>query len=398
MSSNTASPSKSFKNSDVDGYIHNVSDIRVARSGVRYFDFNIQENEQQTRIVCFSPEKRPTLKEKQQARSPVTLANISPQKRKYNPEATEYTMNKFSRVVNKKNLSFPWKPFETRSTGSEVIPICQIVNGAQSTGDLVAVKAKVVSKSTRQTVYAQTTRKSFDKSSAIVADTTSAIPLTLWEENIDQVQNGASYLFENVRVSFYQRNFLATTTKTAVHKIEEVINFSDDTKLAIDALEPKTSENECFVGKVIAAEVTRTLACVSCKFRADEENSAQVVVKCPACKISMLKQTMTTHINTTVIITKATGECVGRFICPMKVLESLFTNLAANADYNIAETQVSKLSSDMITETILRLENVQFSTLKDEKVVQSIDLLPIPPQETEVPAQDIANIDIAQDN
>jgi ssDNA-binding replication factor A large subunit len=226
MSSSNASASGSkCANAEVDGYIHNVSDIRVAKSGTRYFDFSVQENERQMRVVCFSPEKRSTLKEREQSRSPVTLANVSPQKRKYDPESTEYTMSKYSRVINKKNLSFPWKPFEAQDTGNTVIAISEIVSAAQSNGNLVAVKGKIVSKSPPETIYSHTMRKSLNKVDAIVADSTSAIRLTLWQNNIHDVEEGACYLFENLRVSFYQRNYLATTTRTTSKQIEEPSNF-----------------------------------------------------------------------------------------------------------------------------------------------------------------------------
>jgi hypothetical protein len=107
MSSNSFASGSKSTDGEVDGYIHNVSDIHVAKSGTRYFDFSVQQNERQTHVVCFSPEKRSMLKEREHSRSPVTLANISPQKRKYDTESTEYSMNKYSRVINKKNLSFP---------------------------------------------------------------------------------------------------------------------------------------------------------------------------------------------------------------------------------------------------------------------------------------------------
>ena len=66
--------------SNVDGYIHNVSAINTAKSGNYYFDFTIQENEEQRRVVCFSPEKRSTLKTKEERKLPVRLVNVSPQK------------------------------------------------------------------------------------------------------------------------------------------------------------------------------------------------------------------------------------------------------------------------------------------------------------------------------
>lgn len=58
----------------------------------------------------------------------------------------------------------------------------------------------------------------------------------------------------------------------------------------------------------------------------------------------------------------------------MKVLDSLFCSLA-NADlYNIAEKEAAKLSSEMITETLLRIEKVSFSVSTDEKVVHSMEM------------------------
>ena len=258
-----------------------------------------------------------------------------------------------------------------------MIAISEIVSAAQSNGNLVAVKGKIVSKSPPETIYSHTMRKSLNKVDAIVADSTSAIRLTLWQNNIHDLEEGACYLFENLRVSFYQRNYLATTTRTTSKQIEEAIELSEDSKLAVEALMPTKSEIESFIGEAIAAEVTRTFGCLNCKFRTDEQSCGGAVVKCSSCNVSMLKQNMPTHVNTNIIVTKATGECVERLMCPMKVLDSLFSKLAADGNYNISEKQVGKLSSELITETILRLDNVLFSTLKDEKVIQSMDLVTV---------------------
>ena len=42
------------------------------------------------------------------SKSPVALENVSLQKRKFGDDM-EYKMNYYSKVVAKKNLSFPWK-------------------------------------------------------------------------------------------------------------------------------------------------------------------------------------------------------------------------------------------------------------------------------------------------
>lgn len=90
----------------VDGYVHNVSDIHTgSMTGTHYIDFSIQENEPQMRVVCFSPEKRQTLIDREKpTKSSVRLMSVSPKKRKYNPESNENIMNKYSKVINQERL------------------------------------------------------------------------------------------------------------------------------------------------------------------------------------------------------------------------------------------------------------------------------------------------------
>ena len=69
---------------DASGYIHDVSEIKVAaKSGIRYFDFKIQQDASEARVVCFSPNKRDDLKEREKRKSLTRLVKVSPQKRKY---------------------------------------------------------------------------------------------------------------------------------------------------------------------------------------------------------------------------------------------------------------------------------------------------------------------------
>ena len=78
-------PNEGKKLTNVDGYIHAVSKVKSSASGVRYFDFKIQERDEKRRAICFSPEKRDAIKEKEECKSPVRLLNVSPQKRKFEP-------------------------------------------------------------------------------------------------------------------------------------------------------------------------------------------------------------------------------------------------------------------------------------------------------------------------
>ena len=180
---------------EIDGYVHNVSEIHVAKSGNRYFDFTVQENEDERRVVCFSQEKGPSLTVKQEDKSPVRLANISPQKQKYDSETTEYIMNKYSRVEIQKNLSFPWKSFIVQSP--DVVCSVHDALSSKANGELVS------------TVFLPTMQKSL--SDLLVAGSSSAIRVTVWEDNIDKTEENALYLFRDLRLSFFTQTYLNTT-------------------------------------------------------------------------------------------------------------------------------------------------------------------------------------------
>lgn len=105
--------------------------------------------------------------------------NVRPQKRKYDPESNEYIMNKFSRIIDQKNMSFAWKP-STSQTPNVPSSVMDIVNNKPN-GTIVCVKVKVISKSTPEIVYSRTMQKPLKKSELLVADSSSAIPITIWK-------------------------------------------------------------------------------------------------------------------------------------------------------------------------------------------------------------------------
>ena len=65
-----------------------------------FFDFMIQGSLDKKRVMCFSPSKRESIKEKQIAKTPVRILNVSPQKRKFQSDSIEYKMSGKSKVVN----------------------------------------------------------------------------------------------------------------------------------------------------------------------------------------------------------------------------------------------------------------------------------------------------------
>ena len=146
MASRQRPPHEEKKLTNVDGYIHAVSEVKSSASAVRYFDFKIQERDEKRRAICFSPEKRDAIKEKEECKSPVRLLNVSPQKRKFEPDSTEYKLTNQSKVMVTKNLTFPWADLLTPNKQLTV----QDIYDTMTTGDIVSVKAKVVWKGKRK--------------------------------------------------------------------------------------------------------------------------------------------------------------------------------------------------------------------------------------------------------
>ena len=88
-----------------------------------YFDFTIQENQEDTLVICFTAEKKDELKRREEAKLPTSLTSISPQKRRYG-DGVKYKMNKYSRIEQAKNLAFQWKASNTDQ--SEITQIALI--------------------------------------------------------------------------------------------------------------------------------------------------------------------------------------------------------------------------------------------------------------------------------
>ena len=86
------------------------------------------------------------------AKLPTSLTSITPQKRRY-CDGVEYKMNKYSRIEQAKNLAFQWKASNTDQ--SEITQILQSAPNGQSVG----LKAKVLFKGDKETVYSKHVKK-----------------------------------------------------------------------------------------------------------------------------------------------------------------------------------------------------------------------------------------------
>jgi len=50
-----------------------VSEVKIPARGSRYFNFTLQERDEKHRVVCFHPDKRDDLKQKEESKLPVRI-------------------------------------------------------------------------------------------------------------------------------------------------------------------------------------------------------------------------------------------------------------------------------------------------------------------------------------
>jgi len=198
--SSPGSPTKR-KYKDIEGYIRAVSEIRNPSSGNRYFNFKIQEKEDVSGVVCFSPDKQKRLKDQEKSKTPVRLFTVSPQKSRFQPDVEEYKLYNFSQLQEAKILSFRWKQQTTKD------PSIQRIVEHSNVGDIVSVKAKLISKGQTTTVTSRSNEKEVKKCELVVTDGTAVIPATIWEEVIETVKEGQTYVFADVRVGYFNKTY-----------------------------------------------------------------------------------------------------------------------------------------------------------------------------------------------
>lgn len=64
---------------------------------------------------------------------------------------------------------------------------------------------------------------------------------------------------------------------------------------------------------------------------------------------------------------------VGRYYCPHTITQDFFVKLSNTNGYNI-DKDVSKLSADIMEETLLNIPRMTFQVFEEDKIIQSIDI------------------------
>lgn len=352
----------------VEGYVHYVSDVKFPPSGNRYFDFKVQESNDERRVVCFDTDQREDLVEKERNKEPVKLVNVSPQKRKYQPDFTEYKMNSYSKVAAIKNLSFPWKDLAV-----EDMSIKDILD-RRASGDVVSLKGKIVWKSEDHTVFSSRSNQDLKKCDIVVEDSTGATTITLWKMSGEQLEVNRAYAFHEFKVGFFKKKCLNSTSTSEIKKLNEDIEISAESHEAANELIPKGKVTEVVHGSVLGVEIKKMIICINCNNKLTGVSEEASIAKCLSCNLSMRKEKLKETVFANLVVGGEDNETIGRFHASESVLNAMFNSIASTKDYNISVEDVSELSEDMMVETLLLVKKVMFELVMEEKVIEKMQV------------------------
>ena len=186
-------------------------------------------------------------------------------------------MNKYSRIEQAKNLAFQWKASNTDQ--SEITQILQSAPNGQSVG----LKAKVLFKGDKETVYSKHAKKNLTKYDIVVADTTGAgaVTVTLWESQIAKVEQHSCYHFKELKLNWYKKKYLGSSTKTTIKKCEN-IDIPGGITSEAENIKPHEKAKKKITGTIMAVEIKKTYICINYKYKITETPELNII-KCPNC-------------------------------------------------------------------------------------------------------------------
>ena len=214
-------------------------------------------------------------------------------------------------------------------------------------------------------------KKELAKCDVIVADGSGAITVTLWEDRIEQVSVDRSFYFQGLKVNCFNKKQLSSTKCTKIDICDDIA-VSPESSGAAEELKPREKTKKCITGTVFAADVRKSFICINCKSKigvSDEKSGLKFL----NCNRKMQKSDMICSSTTNVIIKNENGENAGCYYCPHSVMQDIFQKISSVDSYTI-DKDVSKLSADVMEDTLLNVPKLRFDVLCEEKVIKAIEL------------------------
>ncbi|XP_052711445.1 uncharacterized protein LOC128185817 [Crassostrea angulata] len=271
--------------SEIMGYIHNVSPIKLSRNN-KYFNAVFQDHEKYSDLVCFVPEYNQILTEMQKAKSPVCLAKVDKSISTRKPGLYDLKVTSATRIsVASHQLDFRYEQPEDK-----VLTITEVK--ALQAFQKVSVKAKIMSQNdpTLQTIKSG---EVIQKQYLTIADATNSIQLCAWDKHIEQIQLAKCYTFCNVSLrNFDNVKSLTTCPDTRIDLVDDIGPVKNVEVESVSLIETITVDSVSCVSMTL---------CGVCNKDVGTYNSNVPTLKCKFCNMrqntSKLQSSLKAQIN-----------------------------------------------------------------------------------------------------
>ena len=208
----------------ISGYVFNVSPLKVSKANCSYFEYEIENSTNQSRTVCFSPEKRRLIESIATDEDQNIGCELAHFKKSDNDDLLVTDFTSVKRV--KLNLEKP-SLIISYSMVSEIMnekPKYAMLNEKGTIFNLEETKQNVCKNGNMLQL-----RK------AVFKDSTDRIPITFFDKNMSKISEAKGYQITNVRVSLFQAQRMLKTTETTE------ITEDDNCKYYVTEVESSTS-------------------------------------------------------------------------------------------------------------------------------------------------------------
>ena len=257
--------------SDLKCYVHAVSPVKVSASGkCKYFNMTLQTSEGSRSAVCFSPEKCTTLEKHQADKSPVKISNF---KFSSNYSKDNVVIDRSSKITPVgDDVGFLHVEMAPPSVTS-LLSLNQV-----SSEQLVTLKAKVAKISgCKKITTSKNPNSQLVKQELVIVDPTASVKVILWEQFVDCLKEGQTYLLKNLRLKRDNGSMYLNTPKSNEFSFEEVQEFAETVVADVQLV---SSVEIC--GSIIGVESISTYqACLKCGKKAVPVHGK--VLKCEKC-------------------------------------------------------------------------------------------------------------------
>ncbi|MCH9717743.1 MAG: hypothetical protein K0U52_11765 [Gammaproteobacteria bacterium] len=171
-------------NADVHFAVESLSDLKTAKSGVPYFLGQVTDGSAKLKIVGFDEKFQSTLSTLTESKTPVKVERCQI-KRSRNDEY-EIILNRSSNILpSPKKILFPEKTEKVHQVSS-----IAAINALED-GELINVTATVTAIAPVRPVSTGLVQET------TIADKSATISMSVWGSNVDQLQIGETYEFQN---------------------------------------------------------------------------------------------------------------------------------------------------------------------------------------------------------